>query len=57
MEDPSGNKITIEEGNAEDLHISPVFTHLSAVKPKTRSASNKKIVIPEESKNKAKKKK
>ncbi len=42
--------IEIVSGNAEDLDISPVYTHISASKPKTDKKTNKKIVIPNEKK-------
>lgn len=42
--------IKVVSGNAEDLDISPVYTHISASKPKTDKKSNKKIVIPNEKK-------
>ena len=42
--------IEIVSGNAEDLDISPVYTHISDSKPKTDKKTNKKIVIPNEKK-------
>lgn len=42
--------IKIVSGNAEDLDISPVYTHIPVSKPKTDKNINKKIVIPNENK-------
>lgn len=42
--------IKVVSGNAEDLDISPVFTHIPVSKPKTDKKTNKKIVIPNENK-------
>lgn len=43
--------IKIVNGDGTDLEISPVYDHISTVKPKT-SKDKKEIVIPEEKKNK-----
>ena len=42
-------KIEIINGDGKDLEISEVSTHLSALKPKTKSEDDKKqeIVIPQ----------
>ena len=42
--------IKIISGNADDLDISPVYTHIPVSKPKTDKKTNKKIVIPNEKK-------
>ncbi len=42
--------IEIVSGNAEDLDISPVYTHIPICKPKIDKNTNKKIVIPNEKK-------
>lgn len=44
--------IEVISGNAEDLDISPVYSHISISKPKTDKKTNKKIVIPNEKKRK-----
>lgn len=45
-------KIEIVSGDGKDLDISPVYTHLSIAKPKTKEDKNKdkKIIIPKEKK-------
>lgn len=48
----NNKKINVIHGDAKDLNISPVYTHISPGKPKI--AERKDIVIPE---NKKKKKK
>lgn len=42
-------KIEVVSGNGENLNISEVSTHLSTVRPKTKSEDDKKqeIVIPQ----------
>ena len=42
-------EIEIIKGDGTELEMSPVFEHLNAVKPKTKSEEEKKkkIVIPE----------
>lgn len=44
--------IEVVTGNGKDLDISPVYNHLPISKPKTDKKINKKIVIPNENKNK-----
>ncbi len=46
----SKKKIEVVSGNGENLEISPVYTHLPITKPKTDKKSDKKIVIPNETK-------
>ena len=48
-------KIEVVSGNGENLQISPVYSHLPISKPKTDNTNNKKIVIPEEKKDKKRK--
>ncbi len=43
--------IKVVNGDGTDLEISPVYDHISTVKPKTNK-DKKEIVIPEEKKNK-----
>lgn len=47
-------ELEIVSGDGSELEFSPVFEHLNAIKPKTKSEKekNKKIVIPEVKKNK-----
>lgn len=42
-------EIEVVNGDGTDLEFSPVFEHLNAVKPKTKSEEDKKkkIIIPE----------
>ena len=48
-------KIEIVSGDGKDLEISEVSTHLSALKPKTKSENNKQeIVIPQSKKRECK---
>jgi len=49
-------KIEVITGDGTDLEISEVFTHLSALKPKTKSEDKKKqkIVIPQSKKRNCK---
>ena len=49
-------KIEVVSGNGENLEISPVYSHLPISKPKTKEALIKKVVIPEEKKDKKTKK-
>lgn len=46
--DQNQKKIEIVSGNGKDLNISDVSTHISSLKPKTKSKSEKKqkIVVP-----------
>lgn len=43
-------EIKVVSGDGTDLTISPVYKHLSAVKPKPKEEKEKKIIIPEEKK-------
>ncbi|MBQ3145425.1 MAG: hypothetical protein IJB90_02460 [Clostridia bacterium] len=47
-------EIEIVSGDGSELEFSPVFEHLNAVKPKTKTEQEKKkkIIIPEVKKNK-----
>ncbi len=45
-------KITVVNGDGKDLDISPVYEHLNVAKPKPKEEKDKKIIIPEEKKNK-----
>ncbi len=47
-------EIKVVTGNGENLDISPVYSHIPISKPKTDNTNNKKIVIPEEKKDKKK---
>lgn len=49
--------IQVVNGDGKDLEVSPVYEHLNAMKPKTEKKDKKKIVIPEEKKDKTKKNK
>lgn len=42
--------IEVVSGDAEDLDISPVYTHIPVSKPKIDKKTDKKIVIPNEKK-------
>lgn len=44
--------IEVIAGNGDELNISPVSTHLPISKPKINKNRDKKIVIPQEKKNK-----
>ena len=44
--------IEIVTGNGKELDISPVYEHIATDKPKSTNKSTKKIVVPNQSKNK-----
>ena len=51
------NKFEVVSGNGSDLNISPVYTHIGAVKPKSETEKPKNIIVPKTSlKNKKAKK-
>ncbi len=53
--DKKNNKdIKVVSGNADELDISPVYTHINISKPNVNKKSDKKIVIPDEKKNEKK---
>ena len=54
VKEDSKNQIKIIKGNGSNLDISPVFNHISQVKPKSKDKSPKNIVIPNSNNNKKK---
>lgn len=48
-------KIKIVNGNGSNLDISPVYTHISKVKPKNKDSNPKNIVVPNSKESKKEK--
>ena len=54
MSENEKKEIEVVTGNGKDLEVSPVFEHLNALRPKSKSKEEKKkkIIIPEVKKRK-----